>query len=878
MSVVMATFMVSMIPRASVVGRPHPGGARHRPERRCRPTDPVRDVVEHGTLEFRDVGFHYPGAEHPVLSDISFRDRARADDGDRRQHRRGQDDARQPHPRGCSTAPRARARRRRRRARPRSRRAVEHDRLRAAAAVPVLGHGREQPAVRQARRHRGGDVGRRSRSRRRTTSCSAMPGGLDARIEQGGTNVSGGQRQRLSIARALIRKPDIYVFDDSFSALDLATDARLRAALVPYTARRRGRDRGAARVDDRRRRQHPRARGRRGHRPRHARGAARDVPDLRRDRAVADRREERGMTRHRRRTRTDDAGRSVDLAGARAPRPPGRWNSAGVPGERSKRLRRDALRRLGACSAGCGSCSCSSFVLAVVSVTLNVLGPEAARARPPNIIVAGRATSRRHRLRRAAPHPDARAARCTSRRAVLVDHRSRTCSPASSSGSCSRLRADGRGQGQRAAAELHRQAVARRPAQPGHQRHRQRRAEPAADAEPDAHVGAAADRRGDHDVHDLAAARGGRAHHGAGLGLGDARDRASGPGPGSSRSGAAPAMLNAQIEETFTGHAIVKAFGRQREVEERFRDDQRRALRGVVRRAVHVEPDAAVHDVHGQHPVRDRRGRRRAAGRRAGRSAIGDIQAFIQYSRQFSMPLTQLASMMNVVPVGHRLVRAGASSSSTPRSRAPTSRHEHATRRRCEGRVEFDDVHVLVRPRPPAHRVAVARRRAGPDDRDRRPDRRRQDHARQPDHAVLRARRRARSRSTAATSRRSRATSCARRSAWCCRTRGCSAARSATTSRYGNPDATEEQILEAARGHLRRPLRALAARRLRHDDQRRGRQHQRRREAAAHDRPRVPRRPGDPDPRRGDELGRHPHRGADPGGDERAARRTARAS
>jgi ATP-binding cassette subfamily B protein len=63
----------------------------------------------------------------------------------------------------------------------------------------------------------------------------AMPGGLHARIEQGGTNVSGGQRQRLAIARALVRRPDIYVFDDSFSALDLATDARLRAALVPYT-------------------------------------------------------------------------------------------------------------------------------------------------------------------------------------------------------------------------------------------------------------------------------------------------------------------------------------------------------------------------------------------------------------------------------------------------------------------------------------------------------------------------------------------------------------------------------------------------------------------------------------------------------------------
>jgi ATP-binding cassette subfamily B protein len=61
----------------------------------------------------------------------------------------------------------------------------------------------------------------------------AMPGGLDAVIAQGGTNVSGGQRQRLAIARALIRHPEIYLFDDSFSALDLTTDAKLRAALKP---------------------------------------------------------------------------------------------------------------------------------------------------------------------------------------------------------------------------------------------------------------------------------------------------------------------------------------------------------------------------------------------------------------------------------------------------------------------------------------------------------------------------------------------------------------------------------------------------------------------------------------------------------------------
>ncbi|KGN32084.1 multidrug ABC transporter ATP-binding protein [Knoellia sinensis KCTC 19936] len=63
----------------------------------------------------------------------------------------------------------------------------------------------------------------------------AMPEGLESHIAQGGTNVSGGQRQRLAIARALVAKPDVYLFDDSFSALDLATDARLREALRPVT-------------------------------------------------------------------------------------------------------------------------------------------------------------------------------------------------------------------------------------------------------------------------------------------------------------------------------------------------------------------------------------------------------------------------------------------------------------------------------------------------------------------------------------------------------------------------------------------------------------------------------------------------------------------
>src|SRR5690606_32766007 len=63
----------------------------------------------------------------------------------------------------------------------------------------------------------------------------AMPDGLDSPIAQGGTNVSGGQRQRLAIARAIIKRPSIYVFDDSFSALDASTDARLRQALSEET-------------------------------------------------------------------------------------------------------------------------------------------------------------------------------------------------------------------------------------------------------------------------------------------------------------------------------------------------------------------------------------------------------------------------------------------------------------------------------------------------------------------------------------------------------------------------------------------------------------------------------------------------------------------
>jgi len=80
------------------------------------------------------------------------------------------------------------------------------------------------------------EVARAAETAQALDFVSAMEGGFDAPISQGGTNVSGGQKQRLAIARALVKGPEIYLFDDSFSALDFKTDARLRAALKRDTA------------------------------------------------------------------------------------------------------------------------------------------------------------------------------------------------------------------------------------------------------------------------------------------------------------------------------------------------------------------------------------------------------------------------------------------------------------------------------------------------------------------------------------------------------------------------------------------------------------------------------------------------------------------
>ncbi|HLT16349.1 MAG TPA: ABC transporter ATP-binding protein [Acidimicrobiales bacterium] len=233
MSVVLATFMLSMIPRAAVAA----GRIQEVLDTETSvvlPAAPVTVQPAPGTLEMRDVGFHYPGAEHPVLTGVSFRTGRgqttaivgstgagkttlaglipRLFDATSGQVLVGGVDVRELHPdilwSTIGYVP-------------------QKPFLFSGTVASNLAFGK--PDATEDEMWEALEVAQAA------DFVRAMPGGLHARIEQGGTNVSGGQRQRLSIARALVRKPDIYVFDDSFSALDLLTDARLRAALEPYT-------------------------------------------------------------------------------------------------------------------------------------------------------------------------------------------------------------------------------------------------------------------------------------------------------------------------------------------------------------------------------------------------------------------------------------------------------------------------------------------------------------------------------------------------------------------------------------------------------------------------------------------------------------------
>ena len=198
------------------------------------PPSPITELVSPDTLELRDVSFGYPGAEAPVLSGISFRSLAgqttaivgstgsgkttlvnlvaRLVDVSSGGVLVGGVDVRELDPEILWT------------------------RIGLVPQKPYLFTGTVASNLRYGKPDATDEeLWEALEVAQAADFVSAMPGKLDAAISQGGANVSGGQRQRLAIARALVRKPDIYLFDDSFSALDLATDARLRAALEPYT-------------------------------------------------------------------------------------------------------------------------------------------------------------------------------------------------------------------------------------------------------------------------------------------------------------------------------------------------------------------------------------------------------------------------------------------------------------------------------------------------------------------------------------------------------------------------------------------------------------------------------------------------------------------
>jgi ATP-binding cassette, subfamily B, multidrug efflux pump len=232
-AVMMATFLLVLVPRAAVCAD-RIVEVLDTASSVVPPADPVTSISLAEPIELRSVTFSYPGASEPVLSDVSFSTKpgqttaivgstgagkttlvnliARLIDVTGGSVLVGGVDVRRLDP------------------------ALLHSRM---GLVPQQGYlfsgtvasnlRYGQPGATEEEMWAALDIAQAR------DFVQAMPGGLDAPIDQGGTNVSGGQRQRLAIARALVRRPAIYLFDDAFSALDVATDARLRRALKPAT-------------------------------------------------------------------------------------------------------------------------------------------------------------------------------------------------------------------------------------------------------------------------------------------------------------------------------------------------------------------------------------------------------------------------------------------------------------------------------------------------------------------------------------------------------------------------------------------------------------------------------------------------------------------
>ena len=233
LAVMMATFMLMMIPRAAV------SAERIADVLACRssvapPRQAVESVELRAQVEFRQVKFQYPGAADPVLRELSFRVTPGQTFAIIGSTGAGKSTLVSLIPRLFDV----------------SEGAVLVDGVDVRALDPDLLWSRiglvpqrtylfsgtvasnlryGNPEATEEQMWRALEVAQAKEF------VAAMKGGLEAPIAQGGTNVSGGQRQRLAIARALVRQPEIYLFDESFSALDLGTEARLRAALRPIT-------------------------------------------------------------------------------------------------------------------------------------------------------------------------------------------------------------------------------------------------------------------------------------------------------------------------------------------------------------------------------------------------------------------------------------------------------------------------------------------------------------------------------------------------------------------------------------------------------------------------------------------------------------------
>ncbi|MFG3257856.1 ABC transporter ATP-binding protein [Streptomyces sp. NPDC048172] len=234
MAVMMATFMFIMVPRAEVSAE-RIQEVLETDSSVVPPKAPVRKLRRHGHLELRGAGFGYPGAEAPVLRDVDLVARPgettavigstgsgkstllglvpRLFDATEGQVLVDGEDVR----------------------------TLDPDLLAATVGLvpqrPYLFSGTVASNLRYGRTDATDEeLWEALEVAQAKEFVERMEGGLEASISQGGSNVSGGQRQRLAIARLLVHRPEIYLFDDSFSALDYATDAALRSALSRETA------------------------------------------------------------------------------------------------------------------------------------------------------------------------------------------------------------------------------------------------------------------------------------------------------------------------------------------------------------------------------------------------------------------------------------------------------------------------------------------------------------------------------------------------------------------------------------------------------------------------------------------------------------------